>query len=162
MEETQTRIHHTEPLIMTREIFSLLADYGMEPPLHLGIVHIVVVDPSLIPCIVRRIYVDTLHPSTILGEERLQGLEIVSSYDLILTRITPIVVLLVQETIWDLTMMVDDFVFSDPVESGHSVVLYQLFLCSLLESFFFLLMTPFDQRDIFGWWQVFWDDSSLL
>jgi hypothetical protein len=89
MEEAETRIHHTEPLIMTREIFSLLADDGMEPPLHLGIVHIVVVDPSLVPRIVRRVYVDTLHPSTILGEERLQGFEIVSSDDLVLTRITP-------------------------------------------------------------------------
>lgn len=53
--QPQPRIHHAQPLVMTREVLSLLADDLTEPFSNPRIVHVVVVNPAFVAGVIRRI-----------------------------------------------------------------------------------------------------------
>ena len=66
VKQLQPRIHHAKPLVVAREIFSLLAYNFTEPPTDLGMIHIVAIYPALIASVVRGIDIDALDPALIL------------------------------------------------------------------------------------------------
>ena len=78
LQQSQSRIHHAEPFVVTREILAFLADDFTEPFLDLRVVHVVVVNPSFVSGIVRRIDVDALDPAFILRQKRLERGKIVA------------------------------------------------------------------------------------
>ena len=122
MQQPHPRIHHAEPLVVARQIFSLLSDNISEPLLDLGMVHIVVVDPPLVSGVVRGIDIDALDLAFVLRKQALQGLQIVSVDNPVLPgdfRVT-VAVLLFKRAIGHVQVMVDDFVFSDPVKCRHA------------------------------------------
>ena len=71
LQQSQSRVHHAEPLVVAREIFTLLADDLAEPFLDLWVVHVVVVHPTFIARVVWRINVDALDFSLVLRQKRL-------------------------------------------------------------------------------------------
>ena len=77
-QEFQSGIHHAKPLVMAGEVFSFFADNVAEPLLDFGRVHIIVVDPPFVACVVWRIYVDTLDFARIVRQERFQRHKIVA------------------------------------------------------------------------------------
>ena len=64
-----------------RETLALLADHLAKPFPDPQVVHAVVVDPSLVAGIVRRIDVDAVHLPLVLGQQRLESLEVVAVDD---------------------------------------------------------------------------------
>ena len=76
MQQLQTWIHHAEPLVMTGEVFALLADNLLQPLLHARIIDVVVINPPLITGVIGRINIDALYPPLELGEQSLQRFKV--------------------------------------------------------------------------------------
>ena len=52
----------SQPLVLAGQILSLSADILAQPFYAFGVIDIIVVDPSLVSCVVGRVDVDTLYP----------------------------------------------------------------------------------------------------
>lgn len=104
---------------MTREIFALFADYFAKPFFDFRIVDVVVVNPSLIASIVRRIDIDTLDSAFILGQQRLERLQIIAANNHVVAFVCVIGIFFLQHPIRDLLVVIDDFIFSDPFKRRH-------------------------------------------
>ena len=63
---------------MARQVFAFLADNLVKPSSDVRRAHIVVVNPVLVPGIVRRVDVDALYLARVVGQQRAQGFQIVS------------------------------------------------------------------------------------
>ena len=81
LQELQPRIHHAKPLVMPGEILALLADDFTKPFLDTRIIDIVVVAPSLIARIVRRIDVNALDLALVFRQKRLEREQVVAVDD---------------------------------------------------------------------------------
>lgn len=123
----QTRIHHTEPFVMACEILSLCSDYFTEPSENMRVVYIIIVTPFLIPCIVRRIYINAVYSSFIFRKERFEGGKIItmnylipcSAYRRAVRTLTIKAITMLQYAERHIGMMGDNLFFSNPVERRH-------------------------------------------
>ena len=128
MEEFQAGVHHAQPFVMPRKVFTLLAHDLTQPALHLGIVDCIVVDPALVAGVVRRVDVDAVHHALELGQQALQSLQVVAVND-------PVVGAVGRRSFWraeaghlvehperHVEMVVDHLVFSHPLQRRHVVV----------------------------------------
>ena len=61
MEESESGVHHAEPTVMSVQSLSFLPNNLSQPFTDDGIIDIVVIDPTLVSCVVWWIDVDTLH-----------------------------------------------------------------------------------------------------
>lgn len=68
---------------MTAQILALLAYDLAQPLLDFRVVHVVVVNPLFVARVVRRIDIDALHTTFVLGQQRFQRLQIVAVYDFV-------------------------------------------------------------------------------
>ena len=100
---------------MAAEILTLFTDHFAKPLLDLRIVDIVVIHPAFIARIIWRIDVDALNLSLIFRQQRFQRFQIISVNNHILTFISAISILLIQNSVRYIHMMIDDLVLSDPV-----------------------------------------------
>ena len=130
MQEPQTRVHHAEPFIVAREILALLADNLAKPLFHLKVVDIVIVHPTFLTRVVRRIDVNAIDLALELREEGLQGGEIVAVDDHVPRAVVLFVASVLVETVNPIQdvhrhvqMVVDDLVFSGPVQRRHRGIL---------------------------------------
>jgi hypothetical protein len=87
MQQFQPRIHHAQPLVVPRQILAFLAHDLTQPTLHLWVVYGVVVDPAFVARVVGRINVDAFHPALELGQQALQGFEVVAVDDPVVSRV---------------------------------------------------------------------------
>jgi hypothetical protein len=67
MKEAEAGVHHTEPFIMSREIFREFANSFSEPFPDGWVVDIIVVNPIFVACIIRRINVDAFDFTRVIG-----------------------------------------------------------------------------------------------
>src|SRR5574344_2130609 len=120
MQEPQTRVHHAEPLVMAREVLALLAADLAEPLFPLRIVDIVIVHPTFLARVVRRIDVDALDLALVARQQRLKRSKIVAVDDHVLRRrrraMPP---LALQHTERHLVVVVDHLVFPSPFQHRH-------------------------------------------
>ena len=77
-EQRESGIHHAEPAIVSVERFALLADYLAQPLTDDRAVDVVVVGPTLVARVVRRIDVDALDLSRVVGKERFERDEVIA------------------------------------------------------------------------------------
>ena len=70
---------------MAAEIFTLLAYSIANPFEDARILHVIVIDPSLISGVIRRVDIDTINAPLILRKQRLQSDKIVAVYYLVAT-----------------------------------------------------------------------------
>ena len=70
LKQFEPRIHHAQPLIVSGKVFAFLADDFTEPAFDLRRIDVVVVNPALVACIVRGVYVDTLDATFVLRQQR--------------------------------------------------------------------------------------------
>lgn len=126
LQQFQPRIHHAQPFIVARQVFSFFADHLAEPFPDFRVIYIVVVHPSFIACIVRRINVYYFHPPYIPGKECFQSFQIIAANHHIFTTIVRHVlagfikaVLPVQHTERHLLMIIDDLFLSYPFQCRH-------------------------------------------
>ena len=78
-QELEARQHHAAPLVVAGQVVAV--HHPPQPVLHEGRVHVVVVRPALIPCVVGRVDVDALHLAVVGRQKRLQGREVVALND---------------------------------------------------------------------------------
>ena len=124
MEQPQTRIHHAEPFVMTGEVFPFFPDNFTEPFFYFRIVDVIIIDPLFIAGIVGWIDVDTFYSAFVFGEERLESIKVIAVNNFIPAWGSTVVgIFLVQNPVGDILMMIDDFGFSDPLQSRHEVIL---------------------------------------
>ena len=88
------------------------------------IIHIVVIYPSLViigavRCVVRRIDIDTVHPTFVLREQRLERKQIVPVNDHILGAFCIVCIFLLKNLKRHFLVMIDHFLFSDPFQRWH-------------------------------------------
>ena len=123
-QQLQPRVHHAQPLVVSAEVFALLADDLPEPLPDARVVYVVVVDPSLVAGVVRRIDVDAVNLALVLRQQRLERLEVVAVDDHV-PAVRPAAVqhaLLgnaLKHAIGHVTMVVDHLVLAHPVQSRH-------------------------------------------
>ena len=86
MQKPQSRVHHAEPLVVTRKILAFLANDLSKSFFQLRVVHIVVVNPPLVARVVRRIDVDAFDSALVARQQRLQRGEIVAVDDHVFIR----------------------------------------------------------------------------
>ena len=135
MQQFEPRIHHAKPLVVAAQILALCADNFPQPCLDMRIVDIVVVHPFFVARVIRRINIDALHPSLVHRQQRFERVQIVAVDNhvaVIVSTVRRKGVLLFQRTERHIEMMIDDFIFSDPVKGWH---------CHFLLSYFFLLLS---------------------
>ena len=107
---------------MTAQIFSLFTDHFTQPFADFRVIHVVVVDPAFIAGVVGRINIDALHPPLKPRKQSFQRIQIVTMNDHVAAIILPlggIGILLLQSAEGYIQMMVDHFLFSDPVKRRH-------------------------------------------
>lgn len=106
---------------MAGEVFGFFADDLSEPFFDLGGFDVVVVDPAFVSGVVRRVDVDAFDAPGILGEEGFEGVEVIALDDEVsgIWVATGEFFIRLEEAEGDIFVMVDDGVFSDPVEGGH-------------------------------------------
>ena len=127
-QELQPRIHHAQPLVMARQILSFFSHDLPEPGADARVVHIVIVDPILVPRVVRRIDVDAIHAPLVLRQQRLQRHEVVAVDDHV-----PVVraalrmharrikrIFFLQHMIRHVEMMIHDLALPDPLQHRHT------------------------------------------
>lgn len=115
------------PLVVARKVFALLAYQLAKPSAYVRVVHVVVIHPSLIPHVVRRVDVYATYPSLVFGQQCLQSLKVVAVDDLVAAagrrRVSWIVgaeaIAAFQRAERHVVMTVYDPVFPYPVECGH-------------------------------------------
>jgi hypothetical protein len=105
--------------------FTFLADDLAQPFGDERAFHIVIVNPALVPGVVRRVDVDALHLPGVVGQQRLERLQIVSFHNEIACARVSAAKLrhILEQTKFDLVVMVDNGILADPVECGHEVYL---------------------------------------
>lgn len=81
VEQSKTRVHHAQPLVVAGEVLALLADDVAQPLLDPGVVDVVVVDPAFVACVVGRVDVDAVDSALVLREQRLESFEIIAVDD---------------------------------------------------------------------------------
>ena len=116
---------------MAGEVFGFFAHHGSQPFADMRVVHIVVVHPTFVARVVRRVDIDAIHFSLILRQQRLECLEVVAVDNHIIlavavgriVSILPIRVLLFQDTVGDVVVMFLYFLFAYPMECGHNGLL---------------------------------------
>ena len=111
-------------------ILTLFTDYFTQPFLDFGIINVIVIYPTFITGIVRRIDIDTLHPSFVLRQQGFQSFQIITTDNhifaaVVLAVLTVFVktVLTLQHPVWHIQMMVHNFIFSDPFKCWHNELL---------------------------------------
>jgi hypothetical protein len=103
------------------EVLGLLADHLAEPAADFRRVDRVVIDPLLVPRVVRRVNVDALHLAGVVGEEGLEGQEVVAfDQEVAASGIADGELrVAAQEMIRNLAMVVEDSLLADPVQRRH-------------------------------------------
>ena len=132
MKQSQPRIHHAEPFVVAAQVFTLLADNRAQPLLDFRIIHIVVVDPFLVPGIVGRIDINALDSPFVFGQQGFQRFKIVAVNDFITaicgSRVSRIIcpesVFMLQHPIRHFLMVIDNFLLSYPSQSRHMFILF--------------------------------------
>jgi len=132
MEETEARVHHAEPLVVSGEICSEGPNGFPQPFLDGWAVDVVVVDPTFIAGIIGRIDEDAFDSAGVVGEECFEREEVIafneevaSTEGFVLNPEGSIAV--VGECMyWHFIVMVNDSFFADPIERWH--------VCSFLAS----------------------------
>jgi hypothetical protein len=121
LQHLEARIHHTEPFVVAGKILGLFADGFAEPFLNEWAVDRVVINPALVSSVVRRIDVDALYLSGVVRQQRLERVEIVTfDKEIAGTRITATELGdIAQQAIGNLTVVIYDSIFTDPVKSRH-------------------------------------------
>src|SRR6266704_1381215 len=71
--------HHAQPLVVSRQVFPI--NCFAKPIYHHRRVHIVVVNPTLVAGVVRRINVNALNLSMITRQQRFEGLQVVAMHN---------------------------------------------------------------------------------
>ena len=140
MQQLQPRVHHAQPLVVAGKVLSLFANHFAQPLFDFGIIDIIVVHPALIAGIVGRINVDALDFSFILGQQRLERLQVIPVDNhvlaaIILAMLTGFIkaVLTLQNPIGHFLVMVDHLIFSNPFKGGHGYFLHR---CRILSASF--------------------------
>ena len=122
LQQFQARIHHAKPLVVTAQILALCADNLPQPCLDMRIVDIVVVHPFFVARVIRRINIDALHPSLVHRQQRFERIQIIAVDNHVAVAVPAVRrkgVLLFQRAERHIEMMIDDFIFSDPVKGWH-------------------------------------------
>ena len=111
---------------MAGEVLALFAYHFAQPFSDFRVVYIVVVYPALVAGVVGRINVDALHPALIPGQQGLQRVQIIPVDDHIFTTVILGVLAVFVKTILPvkhperyLLMVVDDLLFSNPLQCRH-------------------------------------------
>ena len=117
-------VHHAQPLVVAGEILTLLTDDVANPLADTRIVDVVVVFPVLVAGVVWRIDVDAVDPALVLGQQRLQRLEVVAVDDHVpAVRAAAVEHALLghalEHAIRDVTVVVDHLLLAHPIESRH-------------------------------------------
>ena len=145
MKQSQPRIHHTEPFVVAAQVLTLLADNLAQPLLDFRIIHIVVVDPFLVPGIVGRIDIDALDSPLVFGKQGFQRFEVVAVNDFITaicrSRVSRIIypepIFVLQHPIWHLLMVIDNFLLSYPSQCRHMLFFFRNFFCYNVQTFLY-------------------------
>ena len=126
MQQLQARVHHAQPLVVAGQILSLFADNLAQPFFDFWVIDIIVVDPSLVSCVVGRVDVDTLYPSFIPGQQRFQGFQIIAPDDHVFAAVVLVMlpafvkaVLALQHPERNFLMMIDNLALSNPFKCWH-------------------------------------------
>ena len=122
LEQRQPRVHHAQPLIVPRKVLGLAAHDLAEPLLHFGAVDGIVIHPVLVAGVVRRVDVDALHLSGVVGQKGLEGQKVVALHQQVAAArvahrkaaIAP------QQVVRHLPVMVHHRLLPDPVQSWHA------------------------------------------
>ena len=109
---------------MPRQVFGFRPDDLPQPAADLRAVYVVVVNPTLIPRVVRRVDVDALHLAGVVRQERLERDQIVP-----LNQQVPAAgvadrkrLVALEQVVRNLPMMVHHGLLSNPIECRHVVV----------------------------------------
>ncbi len=124
MQQLQARVHHAEPFVVAGKVFAFFADHLAEPFFKLRIVDVVVVNPAFVAGVVGRINVDAFDAAFVFGEQGFQRFQIVAVNDAIAAGIRRSVgcvepLQMAQRFEGNFLVVIDDFVFSHPVECWH-------------------------------------------
>ena len=111
---------------MAGQVLALFADNLAQPLLDFWVIDIIVVDPSLVSCVVGRIDVDTLYPSFIPGQQGFQGFQIVAPDNHVFATVILVVlsvfikaVLALQHPKRHVLMVIDYLALSNPFKCRH-------------------------------------------
>ena len=128
LEESEPRVHHAEPFVVTSEVLALFSDNFTEPLPDLRIVDVIVINPAFIAGVIGRIDVDTFYSAFIPREQGFESFEVVTPDDHVLTAVVFIVLTSLIKAVFPvkyserhILMMIDDLAFSDPVQCRHGV-----------------------------------------
>ena len=122
-QQRQPWVHHAQPLVMSGQVFGLAADDLPQPSPHLRTVDGVVVDPVFIARVVGGIDVNALDLPGIVGQERLEGEEIVTfDQQIAVVRVAGREIRFFPEQVkGNLAMMIEDGFFPDLVKRRHKI-----------------------------------------
>jgi len=120
MEQLQPGMHPYTAICRTGTGPPLPAYHLAQPLLDFWVTDVVVVDPALVACIVGRIDVDTLHLALILGQQGFEGSQIIPVNNHVPALIGVIGIVDVQHLERDFQVVVDDLIFPNPFQYGHS------------------------------------------
>jgi hypothetical protein len=120
-QQGKARIHHAQPLVVAAQIFDFLAYDRTQPLSHFRAVDVVVVNPALVSGVVGRVDIDALHLSGIVGEQGLQGLQIVTFNQKVPGIGIPggKLIVAVKKAIGYLSVVVENRFLSNPVQRRH-------------------------------------------
>jgi hypothetical protein len=103
------------------KIFPFAANDSFQPCPDFGAVHIVIVNPAFVAGIIGRVDIDALHLTAIIGEQRLERLQIIA-FDQQIARVRiprRKRAVAVQQPRRYFPVMIDDGGFADPVQRWH-------------------------------------------
>src|SRR6266536_4731345 len=81
LHELKAWIHHAAPLIVPSCVLAFLPDCMTYPFLELRLSEVIVVDPTLVSSIVRRIDVDAVNPTRVSWKQCFEGHQVVAFND---------------------------------------------------------------------------------
>ena len=111
---------------MAGQVLALFANNLAQPFFDFRVVDVIVINPSLVSCVVGRVDVDTLYPSFIPGQQGFQGFQIVAPDNHIFAAVVLVVlsvfikaVLALQHPKRHVLMVIDHLAFSNPFKCWH-------------------------------------------
>lgn len=115
---------------MPGQIFTFSTNNFSEPFLYAWVIYIVIVDPFLITCVIRWVYIDTVYFPLILWQQGFQSKKVIPvDYHISTSCIfgnllsVPEAESMFQHAVRDFLMMIDHLVFPYPIKRRHILAL---------------------------------------
>jgi len=120
-QQAQPWVHHAEPFVVAGEVLSFATHNLTQPLSDFRAVHIIVIDPILITCVVWRVNINTLHLPCVIWQKRLESYKVVAfNYEVAAARLTHREFLLFpQKMKRHLVVMINNSLLSYPIKRRH-------------------------------------------